>query len=160
GEGGRGGKPSPARLGPNHIHRESPPKDRSGFWGGGPGTVSARSTPPSHLQGQPRPCGLIPGPSTWKNRKGVGGLSGVQLPAAWQACTAASLLAATILFHAGRFFTPTTTTGHQADWNDSSSTRIWLWGGSATSAALEPNSRERSMVDGWSMPEPAPRHCP
>src|SRR5215813_7239219 len=64
---------------------------------------------PSLWQDQPGPPGLIPGPSTWKNRNPLVGMSGVQLPATWQACTAASLLAVTIIFQAPRFFTPTTT---------------------------------------------------
>src|SRR5262249_2940956 len=54
---------------------------------------------------------------------------------------------------------PTTTIGHQTDWNDSSSIRMWLCGGSATSEALDPSSRDRSRVDGWSMQWPATGHC-
>jgi hypothetical protein len=61
------------------------------------------------------PVLLVPGPRTWKKRKRFVETSGVQLPAAWQACTAASLWAWTIAFQAAMFSTPTTTTGHQVD---------------------------------------------
>src|SRR5215831_8868322 len=102
-------RPGSARI----ISTGSYLKNRSERW---VDPAPFRPGPPRrHSAGSAWTLRAHPGPSTWKNRKVLVGTSGVQSPAAWQACTAVSLFVATILFQAGRFFTPTTTTGHQAD---------------------------------------------
>ena len=63
------------------------------------------------------------------------------------------LFAAAIVFQASRVFTSTTTTGHQVDWNASSSSITKLWGGRIAFRA--PSSRDRSIVRGLSMQWPA-----
>src|SRR5262245_6277264 len=98
---------------------------------------------------QAGPWGLIPGPSTWKKTNALVSASVLQCPDAWQASTASIVLAEAIVFQASKDLTPTTTTGHQVDWKDSSSSITKLRRDSAASPA--PPIRDRSIVPGWSM---------
>src|SRR5438309_2175201 len=67
--------------------------------------------------------------------------------------------AAAIVFHASRFFTKTSTTGHHVDWNASWSSMTKLWGGSTASDDPRGTECDRSMVRGLSMQWPRTGQC-
>src|SRR5262249_2496078 len=94
------------------------------------------------------PCGLIPGPRTWKKRNAFVSTSSKQPPSAWHVSTAAMLFAAAIVFHAPRFFTNTKTTGHQVDWTASWSSITMLCAGSTAPEDPAGTECERSIVWG------------
>src|SRR5215471_7099961 len=112
---------------------------------GSDGSESRRILPTD----QAGPWGLIPGPSTWKNRNAFDSFSCLHPPDAWHASTAWIVLAEAILFQAAKDFTPTTTTGHQVDWKCSLSSMTKLR--KLTAVSLSPPIRDRSIVRGWSM---------
>src|SRR5579859_3373204 len=71
----------------------------------------------------------------------------------------APLLEATIVFHALRLLTPTTSTCHHSGWPLLAVATMWLCGGSRALAVPLPSTADRSMVCGWSMHWPAVGHC-